>query len=116
MIYDTLLAKAPALLQQEQRLSYQAFKPRLQLDDDTLDVHFVSPAPVSSPGSAGLQPGSGSHAGAWRSQGKPRKTGSGFMKQTSSPRKDVFGKDMDETLCPWWIRPIRLATAIDGLG
>src|SRR3989442_4490921 len=49
-----------------------------------LDVHFVSPAPVSSPGSAGLQPGSRSHAGAWRSQGKPRRTGSGFMKQTSS--------------------------------
>jgi hypothetical protein len=23
------------------------------------------------PGNAGLQPGSGSHAGAWRSQGKP---------------------------------------------
>ena len=50
----------------------------------SLDVHFVSPAPVSSPGSAGLQPGSRSHAGAWRSQGKPWRTGGGFMKQTSS--------------------------------
>ena len=49
-----------------------------------VDVHFVSPAPVSSPRSAGLQPGSRSHAGAWRSQGKPRRTGSGFMKQTCS--------------------------------
>src|SRR5712691_7100508 len=49
----------------------------------SLDVHFVSPAPVSSPGSAGLQPGSRSHAGAWCSQRKPRRTGSGFMKQTS---------------------------------
>src|SRR3989442_9731502 len=51
-----------------------------------LDVHFVNPAPVSSPGSAGLQPGSRSHAGAWRSQGKPWRTGSGFMKQTSSEK------------------------------
>ena len=50
----------------------------------SLDVHFVSPAPVSSPGSAGLQPGSRSHAGAWRSQGKPWRTSSGCMKQTSS--------------------------------
>ena len=46
-------------------------------------VHFVSPAPVTSPGNAGLQPGSRSHAGAWRSQRKPARTGSGFMKQTS---------------------------------
>ena len=52
----------------------------------THDVHFVSPAPVPSPGSAGLQPGSRSHAGAWRSQGKPWSTGSGCMKQTSQPR------------------------------
>ncbi len=36
-----------------------------------------------SPGNAGLQPGSGSHAGAWRSQDKPWGTGSVFMKQTS---------------------------------
>jgi len=50
---------------------------------DVLDVHFVSPAPVPSPGSAGLQPGSRSHAGAWRSQGKPARTGRVCMKQTS---------------------------------
>src|SRR5712691_6475003 len=48
-----------------------------------LDVRFVSPVPVP-PGNAGLQRGSGSHAGAWRSQGKPWRTGSEFMKQTSS--------------------------------
>ena len=48
-----------------------------------LDVHFVSPAPVPSPGNAGLQPGSRSHAGAWRSQGQPWRTGGVFMKQTS---------------------------------
>src|SRR5712691_1517989 len=48
-----------------------------------LDVRFVSPAPVP-PGNAGLQPGSRSHAGAWRSQGKLWRTGSVFMKQTSS--------------------------------
>ena len=36
------------------------------------------------PGSAGLQPGSRSHAGAWRSQEQPWRTGSGLMKQTSS--------------------------------
>src|SRR5439155_26708354 len=45
-----------------------------------LDVNFVSPAPVSSPGSAGLQPASRSHAGAWRSQAKPWRTGSGFIR------------------------------------
>src|SRR5437867_13171831 len=50
----------------------------------SLDVHFVSPAPVPSPGNAGLQPGPRSHAGAWRSQEKPERTGSVFMKQTSS--------------------------------
>src|SRR5207253_262198 len=33
---------------------------------------------------AGLQPGSRSHAGRWRSQGQPWRTGSGCMKQTSS--------------------------------
>ena len=49
-----------------------------------LDVHFASPAPVPFPGIAGLQPGSGSHARAWRPQGKPWRTGSEFMKQTSS--------------------------------
>ena len=47
-----------------------------------LDVHFVSPAPVP-PGNAGLQPGSRSHARAWRSQGKRWRTGSGCVKQTS---------------------------------
>src|SRR6266704_6366457 len=35
------------------------------------------------PGNAGLQPGSRSHAGAWRSQGHLWRTGSGCMKQTS---------------------------------
>src|SRR5438309_8886829 len=50
-----------------------------------LDVHFVSPSPVLSPGIAGLQPGSRSHAGAWRSQEKLWGTGGVFMKQTSSP-------------------------------
>src|SRR5207249_562840 len=48
-----------------------------------LDVHFVSPSPVLSPGIAGLQPGSRSHAGAWRSQEKLWGTGGVFMKQTS---------------------------------
>ena len=54
-----------------------------------LDVHFVSPAPVP-PGSATLQPGSRSHAGAWRSQGKLWRTGSGFMKQTSRYHTDPY--------------------------
>ena len=38
--------------------------------ETVLDVHFVSPSPVLSPGIAGLQPGSRSHAGAWRLPGK----------------------------------------------
>jgi hypothetical protein len=46
---------------------------------------------ASAPGNAGLQPGSGSHAGAWRSQEKPWGTGGVFMKQTSS---------MAHTRCP----------------
>jgi hypothetical protein len=50
MIYDALLAEAPALLQQEQRLSYRAFKLRLQLDDDTLVEHGVHSPPVSMSG------------------------------------------------------------------
>ena len=45
-----------------------------------LDGDLVSPAPVP-PGSATLQRGFWSRAGAWRSQGKPWSTGSGFMKQ-----------------------------------
>ena len=37
----------------------------------TLDVHFVSPAPVP-PGNAGLQPGSRSYAGACAPRKNPR--------------------------------------------
>src|SRR5207342_2231483 len=44
------------------------------------------------PGSAGLQPGSRSHAGAWRSQGQPWRTGSGCMKQPSSAPPNWLGQ------------------------
>src|SRR5438132_5280097 len=61
-----------------------------------LDVHFVTPAPVPSPGNAGLQPGPRSHAGAWRSQEKPERTGSIFMKQTS--RRLSEKKPVDQSI------------------
>ena len=54
------------------------------------DVHCVSPAPGPSPGIAGLQPGPGSHAGAWRSQGKPWRTGRGFMQHASRQMPVLF--------------------------
>src|SRR2546422_9122687 len=37
MDYDTVLALAIALLQQEQRVAYRVLKRRLQLDDETLE-------------------------------------------------------------------------------
>src|SRR5438046_10588488 len=73
MLNDSTISIAPARLSHSETASAN------------LDVHFVSPSPVLSPGIAGLQPGSRSHAGAWRSQEKLWGTGGVLMKQTSSP-------------------------------
>src|SRR5438046_9849081 len=72
MLNDSTISIAPARLSHSETASAN------------LDVHFVSPSPVLSPGIAGLQPGSRSHAGAWRSQEKLWGTGGVFMKQTYS--------------------------------
>jgi hypothetical protein len=78
----------------------------------SLDVHFVSPAPVPFPGSAGLQPGSRSHARAWRSQGKPWRTGSGCMKQTSSLAHRHSWHDVFAYQLKYLAHPTDIATAI----
>src|SRR5439155_14428101 len=54
-----------------------------QLRCAALDVHFARPTPVLPPGSATLQRGFWSRARSRRSQGKPWRTGSGLLKQTS---------------------------------
>src|SRR5213592_2506680 len=54
-----------------------------QLRCAALDVHFARPAPVLPPGSATLQRGFWSRAGARCSQGKPWSTGSRLLKRTS---------------------------------